>query len=77
MHIVTNKLSNLQLSILQMFNYNLAEKQLLEVKELLAKYFAEKATEEMNLLWDKNKWDNSTMENWANEDLRTSKKDNK
>ncbi len=68
-------LTNLQLELLQTFKYNLDEQQLLEIKELLAKYFADKATEEMDKLWDEKGWDEATMEEWSKEHMRTEYKD--
>lgn len=64
------KLSNIQLELLNMFQYDINEQQLLEVKKLLTNYFAECATKEMDRLWEDNQWDNETMKNWANEHLR-------
>lgn len=59
-------LSNLQLELLKIFSFNLEESQLLEIKELLASYFAQKATEEMDKLWKEKKWSAETMEKWLN-----------
>jgi hypothetical protein len=64
------KLTNVQLEILKLFRYNLPERQLTEIKNILAKYFAESATAEMDKLWDEKGWDNNTMNDWANEHLR-------
>lgn len=61
----TGKLTNLQLELLKMFQYDLEESQLEEIKEILAKYFAQKATEEMDKLWEENQWDDETMKKWA------------
>jgi hypothetical protein len=66
-------LSNLQVELLQMFKYNLPENQLLEVKKILAEYFAKMATDEVDKLWDKNKWTDATMDTWVNEHLRSKK----
>ncbi len=66
----TGKLTNLQLEILKLFHYDLPEKQLLEIKNLLAKYFADAASDEMDRLWDEKGWSNDTMKTWANEHLR-------
>ena len=67
----TNRLTNLQLELLKLFNYNLNQKQLLEVKDLLAKYFADKATREMDKLWEEKGLTNETMDSWLNEHMRT------
>ncbi len=71
----TGVLTNLQLEILQIFKYELEEKQLLEIKELLANYFADKATQEMDRLWDEKGWTEETMEEWSNEHMRTEYKE--
>jgi len=64
------KLTNLQIELLKLFQYNLPEKQLSEIKNILAKYFAKSATSEMDRLWDENGWNNETMKDWASEHLR-------
>jgi hypothetical protein len=64
------KLTNVQIELLKLFQYNLPEKQLAEIKNMLAKYFAKSATEEMDKLWHEKGWDNNTMNDWANEHLR-------
>jgi hypothetical protein len=64
------KLTNVQIELLKLFQYNLPEKQLAEIKNMLAKYFAKSATAEMDKLWEENNWDNNTMNDWANEHLR-------
>ena len=65
-------LSNIQLELLKMFSYPMPEQQVSEIKQLLAKYFAEKLTKELDHLWDENDWTNETMDSWLNEHLRTS-----
>ena len=44
---------------------------MLEIKQLLSNYFADKASEEMDRLWDENNWTEETMKEWSNEHLRT------
>jgi hypothetical protein len=65
------KLTNLQLELVKLFSYKIAENQVLEIKQLLSNYFADKATEEMDRLWDENNWSEETMKDWSNEHLRT------
>ncbi len=65
-------LTNFQLELLKMFSIPLQEDQLKEIKELLSRYFAEKATEEMDRLWEQNNWSDETMREWTNEHMRTS-----
>ena len=68
----TNRLTNLQVELLKLFKYNLSQKQLLEVKDLLAKYFADRATREMDKLWEEKGLTDKTMDSWLNEHMRTS-----
>ncbi|MEA5460178.1 hypothetical protein VB796_14065 [Arcicella sp. LKC2W] len=65
------KLTNLQLELVKLFSYKIAENQVLEIKQLLSNYFADKATEEMDRLWEENNWTEETMKEWSNEHLRT------
>ena len=65
------KLTNLQLELLKVFSYQLNQQQLTDIKNLLANYFAEQATQEMDKLWEENNWDSNTMTEWASEHLRT------
>jgi hypothetical protein len=74
MILVNNKMSNIQLEILKMFKYNLAESQLIELKEILAYYFMNKVDSEMDKVWNEKNWSNSTMESIANQHIRTSYK---
>jgi hypothetical protein len=46
------KLTNIQIELLKMFQFNLPEKQLVEIKNILAKYFAKTASDEMDKLWN-------------------------
>lgn len=57
-------LSNLQLELLKIYQFELEDEQLIEIKDLLARYFAEKASGEMDRLWDGNGWTDSTMDKW-------------
>lgn len=64
------KLTNVQLELLKLFQYNLPDKQLAEIKNMLAKYFAKSATAEMDRLWEEQSWDNETIKDWTTEHLR-------
>ena len=67
----TTPLSNLQLELLKVFSFDLEEHQLLEIKELLANYFADQATQEMDALFERNHWGKEKVEEWSNQHLRT------
>jgi len=66
----SGNLSNLQLELLKLFRFDLSENQLIELKTILSKYFAEKTTNEVDKLWEENKWDEKTIEDWKNDHLR-------
>ena len=63
-------LTNLQVELLKMFQYDLPENQLLDIKNMLAKYFAETARNEMDKLSESACWSDETIQTWANEHLR-------
>lgn len=67
----TAKLTNLQLELLQTFSYSLPDEQLIEIRQLLAQYFLDKADAEMDRLWDKNGWNENTIDDWTKGHERT------
>lgn len=71
----TQRLTNLQLELVKMFSFQLNEIQLIEIREILTKYFAEKATNEMDKLWVNSNWTNDTMDSWVKEHLRSASKE--
>jgi len=73
--LATAKLTNLQLELVKMFSIQLNDIQLFEIRDLLAKYFADKATHEMDKLWIAKNWSDDTIEKWSNEHMRTPYKD--
>lgn len=69
--VANTKLTNLQLELLGTFAYSVPEEQLLEIRQLLAAYFLEKADAEMDRLWEENSWNQNTVESWAKSHERT------
>lgn len=63
-------LSNMQKELLKLYGTNIPDEELKEIKLLLSNYFADKATAEMEKLWEENNWDELTMNQWANEHNR-------
>ncbi|MBK7869548.1 MAG: hypothetical protein IPJ74_02130 [Saprospiraceae bacterium] len=49
-------LTNVQLELLKLFAREVPEEELLEIKRLLVKYFAQRATKKANEVWDANEW---------------------
>ena len=63
-------LSNLQLELLRLYGNDVSDETLREVKSVLAKYFADKATEEMDKVWEEKNLTEQDMINWTNEHNR-------
>lgn len=61
---ISQPLTNLQLELLKLYSLDLPEESLLDIKRLIARYFADKATDEMDRLWEEKSWSNETMEEW-------------
>ncbi len=68
---VSKPLSNLQLELLKLYATSIPEHQLQDIKKLLAAYFAEMVDREMESFWQENGLDDSTLDKWKKERLRT------
>jgi hypothetical protein len=64
-------LSNMQKELLKLYATNIPDEELQEIKLLLSNYFAEKATKEVDKLWEEKNWNKETMNKWANEHNRS------
>ena len=64
-------MSNLQLELLRLYGNGVSDETLFEVKNTLAKYFAEKATIELDQVWNKKGLTEQTMVDWTNEHNRS------
>ncbi len=68
-NIVENKnLSNIQLELLKLYSTDIKDSELLDIKEYLAKYFANKAINLADSIWEEKGLDNSKMDDWLNEE---------
>ena len=63
-------LSNLQKELLKLYANDVSESSLLEIKKILARYFAAKASDAMDEFWDENNLTEQTMIDWTNEHNR-------
>ncbi len=59
-------LSNLQLELLRLYGNDVSDETLREIKSILAKYFADKATKEMDKIWGEKNLTEQDMINWTN-----------
>ena len=60
-------LSNVQQELLKLYSFNVADADLINIRRYLAKYFATKAIEEADQIWDQNGYNKETMNSWLNE----------
>jgi len=63
-------MSNLQFELLRLYGNGVSDENLLEIKTILAKYFADKATDAMDVVWDEKGLTEQTMIDWTNEHNR-------
>lgn len=68
---MTKPLTNLQVELLKSFNFEIDEGQLKEIKQMLINYFAKKVSDGMDQLFDDNDWDDSKLDEWSGEHMRT------
>ncbi|NOZ90650.1 MAG: hypothetical protein GXO60_05110 [Epsilonproteobacteria bacterium] len=64
---VNQNFSNIQLELLKLYSTNIQESELIEIKDYLAKYFAKKAINGADTIWDAKGFDNDEMDRWLNE----------
>ena len=69
--VFTKRLTNLQIALIKLLEYQVDDRQLLEIKDILAQYFAAEATKEMDNLWQEKGWTNDTMKEWTETHMRT------
>ena len=70
MNMQQTALSNAQVEILSLFNQDLSEVEILELKRLLVLFKSKRAFELIDDLWEKNGWTEETMQTWAAEHNR-------
>jgi hypothetical protein len=64
---LTTPLTNLQMELLELYNTNLTEQDLNELKLLLAHFYANKAIHQADKIWDERNFSPTDMEKWLNE----------
>lgn len=66
-NITANK-ENLQQEIIKLYSTDLDYQELLSVKQVLADFFANKAIEEADKIWDEKNLSDQVMESWLHEE---------
>lgn len=70
----SESLSNIQLELLKLYATDIPDEDLINIKRLMVQYFAEKITQQMDMLWEENNWTAQTMHEWAAGHIRSSSK---
>ena len=60
-----------QLDVLNLLRGINTESDYIDFRNMLARYFADKAQKQIDALWDKGIINEQTIENWGNERMRT------
>jgi hypothetical protein len=66
MSVINYPLSNVQIELMKLFSTNLSDKELIELKDLLSRFYADKAISQADEIWDKKGLSNEDMEKWLN-----------
>jgi hypothetical protein len=67
MSVLNYPLSNVQIELMKLFSTNLSEKELIELKDVLARFYAEKAISQADAIWTERGLSDQDMEKWLNE----------
>lgn len=64
-------LSNIQLELLKLYSTDISDEDLLQIKQMIAHYFAQKAIAAADKVWDDNEWTNEDAMRMVNAHFRT------
>lgn len=65
-NIKPQSLSNVQMELIKLYSTDLELDELIELKKILANYYAEKAINEADEIWEQKGISGDTMEDWLN-----------
>ena len=71
---ITQPLTNVQLEILKAFSFSLNNDELQDFKDTIAQYFAKRAIQSANKVWDDKGWNDEDVDRMLNTKMRKSKK---
>ncbi|MCU0326959.1 MAG: hypothetical protein MUF45_17240 [Spirosomaceae bacterium] len=63
-------LSNLQLELLKLYGSGVSDEDLKAINGLIVNYFAQKAQDSADKIWNENNYSNDLMDEWLSKDLR-------
>jgi len=64
-------LTNAQLELLKLFSRDVPEEDLIELKQLIVNYLAEKLGQKADEIWEEKGWTNEDMKRMSREHIRT------
>jgi hypothetical protein len=67
----SSKMSNLQLELLRLYAQNVQDNDLLAIKQMIAQYFAKKASDEMDAFLENTSNPSAKLTEWENGHFRT------
>ena len=67
MNLLNYPLTNVQIELMKLFSTGLSDKELIELKDLLSGFYANKAIAEADAIWDVRGLTDDDMEKWLNE----------
>lgn len=65
---IKKSLTNVQVELLKLFSTDISEHELLELKDILAKFYAQKSIEYANKAWKEKDLTDKDMDDWLNEE---------
>ena len=71
---IKQPLSNVQLELLKVFAHHVSDSDLLDLRQILAEFFAQKAVATADAAWDKNGWTESDVQRLLHTKLRSKRK---
>ena len=66
-NVQSRTLSNVQIELLKLYSTDVGQDDLMELRQFLANYFAQKAVKGADAMWNQKKMSDRTMEDWVNE----------
>ncbi|NII25441.1 hypothetical protein HB364_10135 [Pseudoflavitalea sp. X16] len=60
-------LNNVQMELMKLFSTGLSDKDLTELKKVLAKFYSDKAVAQANEIWDQKGLTDEDMDKWLNQ----------
>ncbi len=64
-------LSNIQLELLKLFERDIEDRDLIEIKRLIVKYLSTKLSVQADKVWDRKNWTNEHMDKFLRTHMRT------